>query len=175
MNMNFRNLRKRTIRERPCATPIRTGVEGVENLYNKQGTYTVPLNDQMELFYEKCKDDELTQHEVAYYFHAELLPRKLEEKFRDKKNEFIFKEPKEKIFDLYAGVRATLVFRLEPAVQRTSQFYNLANTLSGMINAQFWPGCCPTDAPETTEKIKVIGAESYSYRRGKLLVVGAES
>ena len=162
--MNFRNLRKRTIRERPCAAPIRTDVEGVKNLYNKQGTYTVSLNDQMELFYEKSKDDELTQHEVAYYFHAELLPHKLEEKFRDRKNKFIFKESKDKEFDVYAGVRATLVFHLEPAVQRTSQFYNLANTLSGMINAQFWPGCCPADVPETTEEIKVIGAEIFKLR-----------
>ena len=149
------------------AAPIRTDVEGVTNLYNNQGTYTVSLNDQMELFYEKCRDDELTQHEVTYYFHAELLPLKLEEKFRDKKNKFIFKESKEKEFDVYAGVRATLVFHLEPAVQRTSQFYNLANTLSGMIYAQFWPGCCPTDnirhmyIPETTKEIKVIGAENF--------------
>ena len=129
MNMNFRNLRKRTTRERPCSAPIRTDVEGVKNLYNKQGTYTVSLNDQMELFYEKCKDDELTQHEVAYYFHAELLPLQLEEKFRDKKNKFIFKESKENKFYLYAGVRGTLIFHPQPAVlgQRTRKFSNLAN------------------------------------------------
>ena len=163
MNMNFRNLRKRTTRERPCGAPIRTDVEGVKNLYNKQGTYTVSLNDQMELFYEKCKDDELTQHEVAYYFHAELLPLQLEEKFRDKKNKFIFKESKENKFYLYAGVRGTLIFHPQPAVlgQRTRKFSNLAMTLSGMIYVQFWPECCPTDIPETTEEIKVIGTRNF--------------
>ena len=127
VRISFMDLNIRYLRD--SAVPFRTDVQGVKNLYNKQGTYTVSLNDQMELFYEKCKDDELTQHEVAYYFHAELLPLQLEEKFRDKKNKFIFKESKENKFYLYAGVRGTLIFHPQPAVlgQRTRKFSNLAN------------------------------------------------
>ena len=161
MDMNIRYLR-----DSPDATPIRGDVQYVKNLYNNQGTYTVSLNDQMELFYEKCRDDELTQHEVPYYFHAELLPLKFEEKFRDKKNKFIFKESKENEFYLYAGVRGTLIFHPKPAVlgQRTRKFNNLAMTLSGMIYVQFWPECCPTDIPETTDEIKVIVTRNFKLQ-----------
>ena len=148
---------------RDCAVPIRTDFQGVKNLYKKNRTYTVSLNDQMDLFYEKCRDDELTHHEVAHYFHAELLPP-------DKWGLYcewgLYCDRKliESEFDLLAGVRATLVFHPKPHLQRTYQFHSLSNILSRMMYAQFWPESCPTDIPETTTDIKVIGTENFKLR-----------
>ena len=191
VRISFMDMNRRYLRD--CAVPIRTDFQGVKNLYNKKRTYTVSLNDQMDLFYEKCRDDELTQHEVAYYFHAQLLPPdkcalyyeefepketlkhnneiasksnfgqnerdKLEEKHRKIKKESIESE-----FDLLAGVRATLVFHPEPHLQRTRQFHSIANILSQMMYAQFWPESCTTDIPETTTDIKIIGAENFKLQ-----------
>ena len=52
----------------------RIDTQEVKNLYKEQNTYKISLNDQLEAFYEKCRDGQLSGHEIAYYFHAELLP-----------------------------------------------------------------------------------------------------
>ena len=51
----------------------RIDLQEVKNLYNGQETYKISLNDQLEDFYEKCTANRSTRHEVAYYFHTELL------------------------------------------------------------------------------------------------------
>ena len=39
-------------------------------------TYKISLNDQLEVFYDKVRDNQLLGHEIAYYFHTELLSPK---------------------------------------------------------------------------------------------------
>ena len=51
----------------------RIDLQEVKNLYKQEETYKISLNDQLETFYEKCKINDLIGHEVAYYFHTELL------------------------------------------------------------------------------------------------------
>ena len=50
--------------------------EEVKALYNQRDTYTITLNDQLENFYNKCKNNRFFKHEVTYFFHAEYLPVK---------------------------------------------------------------------------------------------------
>ena len=45
----------------------------VTRLYQQREQYTISLNDQLEKFYNKCKNNRLYQHEVTYFFHAECL------------------------------------------------------------------------------------------------------
>ena len=51
----------------------RIDLQEVKNLYNQKEIYKISLNDQLEGFYEKCATNESIGHEVAYYFHTELL------------------------------------------------------------------------------------------------------
>ena len=47
--------------------------EEVKRLYQQRETYTISLNDQLEIFYNKCKSNRFFRHEVIYFFHAEYL------------------------------------------------------------------------------------------------------
>ena len=47
--------------------------EEVKRLYQQRETYTISLNDQLEIFYNKCKCNRFFKHEMAYFFHAEYL------------------------------------------------------------------------------------------------------
>lgn len=67
MDMNIR-------RQPSCRASNRIDTEEVKNLYKEQKAYKISLNDQLETFYEKCRDGGLTGHEISYYFHTELLP-----------------------------------------------------------------------------------------------------
>ena len=63
------------IRQQPnCRVSNRIDTQEVKNLYKEQETYKISLNDQLEAFYDKCRDGGLTGHEISYYFHTELLP-----------------------------------------------------------------------------------------------------
>ena len=48
--------------------------EEVIRLYQQREKHKISLNDQLENFYNKCKNNRFFKHEVAYFFHAELLP-----------------------------------------------------------------------------------------------------
>ena len=47
--------------------------EAVIRLYQQREIHTISLNDQLENFYSKCKNNRFFKHEVAYFFHAEYL------------------------------------------------------------------------------------------------------
>ena len=47
--------------------------EEVKGLYQQRDIYTISLNDQLEYFYNKCKNNRFFKHEVTYFFHAEYL------------------------------------------------------------------------------------------------------
>lgn len=47
--------------------------EEVKGFYQQRDTYTISLNDQLEHFYNKCKNNRFFKHEVTYFFHAECL------------------------------------------------------------------------------------------------------
>ena len=66
MDMNIR-------RQPSCRASNRIDTEEVKSLYKEQKAYKISLNDQLDAFYEKCRDGELSGHEIAYYFHTELL------------------------------------------------------------------------------------------------------
>ena len=51
----------------------RIDTQEVKNFYKEQKAYKISLNDQLEAFYEKCRDGSLSDHQIAYYFHTELL------------------------------------------------------------------------------------------------------
>ena len=42
--------------------------EEVKALYNQRDTYTISLNDQLEHFYNKCKNNRVFKHKVTYFF-----------------------------------------------------------------------------------------------------------
>ena len=78
VDSNIENLRisfmDMNIRRQPnCRVSNRIDTQEVKNLYKEQKTYKISLNDQLEAFYEKCRDNELSGHEISYYFHTELL------------------------------------------------------------------------------------------------------
>ena len=66
MDMNIR-------RQTNPSVSNRIDLQEVKSLYNEQETYKISLNDQLEDFHEKCIANRSTGHEVAYYFHTELL------------------------------------------------------------------------------------------------------
>ena len=45
----------------------------VIKLYQQRDIYTISLNDQLEYFYNKCKNHRFLKHEVTYFFHTEYL------------------------------------------------------------------------------------------------------
>ena len=47
--------------------------EEVKGLYQQRDTLTISLNDQLEHFYNKCKNNRFFKQEVTYFFHAEYL------------------------------------------------------------------------------------------------------
>ena len=47
--------------------------EEVKRLYQQREAYKISLNDQLEIFYNKCKCNRFFQHEVTFFFHAEYL------------------------------------------------------------------------------------------------------
>ena len=51
----------------------RVDKEEVKGLYQQRDIYTISLNDQLEHFYNKCKNNQFFKHAVTYFFHAEYL------------------------------------------------------------------------------------------------------
>ena len=47
--------------------------EEVTRLYKQKEIFKISLNDQLDSFYEKCRTNQFPGHEVAFFFHAELL------------------------------------------------------------------------------------------------------
>jgi len=48
--------------------------EEVIRLYQQRENHKISLNDQLEIFYNKCKNNQFFKHEITYFFHAEYLP-----------------------------------------------------------------------------------------------------
>ena len=51
----------------------RIDTEEVKRLYKQREHYKISLNDQLEIFYNRCKNNRFFKHEVTYFFHAECL------------------------------------------------------------------------------------------------------
>lgn len=47
--------------------------EEVIRMYKQREIHKISLNDQLEDFYSKCKNNRFRKHEVTYFFHAEYL------------------------------------------------------------------------------------------------------
>ena len=42
--------------------------EELKGLYQQRDIYTISLNDQLEHFYNKCKNNRVFKHKVTYFF-----------------------------------------------------------------------------------------------------------
>ena len=62
----------------------------VKRLYEQSATHTISLNDQLENFYNKCKNNRFLRHEVAYFFHAEHLSYDELQKYQMRFQKLIF-------------------------------------------------------------------------------------
>ena len=51
----------------------RIDTEEVKRLYKQREHYKISLNDQLEHFYNRCKNNRFFKHEVTYFLHAECL------------------------------------------------------------------------------------------------------
>ena len=74
----------------------------VERLYQQREQYTISLNDQLENFYDKSKNNRFFKHEVTYFFDAECLSdnelmqyqTKFHKNLKQRNNEDIFQARK---------------------------------------------------------------------------------
>ena len=69
----------------------------VEGLYQQKNIYKISLNDQLENFYNRCKSNRFVKHEVAYFFHAELLSDEELQKYQTKFYESVMCQYESKI------------------------------------------------------------------------------
>ena len=51
----------------------RIDLKEVKRLYKQREHFKISLNDQLENFYNRCKSNRFSKHEVSYFFHVECL------------------------------------------------------------------------------------------------------
>ena len=71
--------------------------EEVKRLYQQHEPHTISLNDQLEIFYSKCKNNRFSKHEVAYFFHAEHLSEYELKKYQTKFDNTLIRKHEEEI------------------------------------------------------------------------------
>ena len=58
--------------------------EEVKRLYQQRETHKISLNDQLDIFYKKCKSNQFLKHEVTYFFHTEYLLEEVLKQYKTK-------------------------------------------------------------------------------------------
>ena len=92
----------------------------VKQLYQQRDIYTISLNDQLEIFYNKCKNNRFFKHEVTYFFHTEHLSDDELNQYKTKFHKTLIRQNNKDM------AKASFSLELQPQVIR---FYVVKNLL----------------------------------------------
>ena len=163
--------------------------EEVKRLYQQREAYKISLNDQLEIFYNKCKINRFLKHEVTYFFHAEYLYENELKQYQTKFHKNLIRKQndnskgrfslvcslqkyigiekkldksKRSDYRLYGGVRATIIFYPRWGLPNNEELSSLCEEIRPMMYTQLWRKWDPINKPVSTKQIEVIGFKKHT-------------
>ena len=162
----------------------RIDIEEVKRLYKRREHHKISMNDQLEKFYHKCKNNKFFKHEVTYFFHAECLQVDELEQYQTRFYQMLMqrheastsrlmslniylrrleeiKRSKNSDYRIYGGVRATFVYN-QWKPPRSEKLYKLCEQIRPMMFTQLWRRTDPFNIPVSTKQVDVIGFAKHT-------------